>query len=200
MQSEKDAREASPIRLATYQDPEQIQISTDCKEETDPHDAEPPYSVFSVAQKRWITFIVAFAGMFFPMSSFIYYPAIISIAINLHTTVELINLTITSYMIVSGIFPTIIGNAADSLGRRPVYALVMLIYFFANVGLAQQKSFPALLVLLMLQSAGNSGKSTSQFLVYIKLTVTLGTISLAYGVISDIASPAERGLYVGLVL
>lgn len=27
-----------------------------------------------------------------------------------------------------------------------------------------------------------------------------GTISIAYGVVADIASPAERGSYVGLVL
>ena len=29
---------------------------------------------------------------------------------------------------------------------------------------------------------------------------TLGTISIAYGVVADIASPAERGSYVGAVL
>ncbi|KKY25009.1 putative major facilitator superfamily transporter [Phaeomoniella chlamydospora] len=144
---------------------------------------ESCYSLFTVTQKRWIVFLVAAAGMFSPMSSFIYYPAINSIASGLNTSVELINLTITSYMAVSGVVPTVVGNAADGLGRRPIYILTMLIYLVANIGLALQNSFPALLVLRMVQSAGSSG-----------------TISLGYGVISDITTPAERGSYVGLLL
>ena len=142
-----------------------------------------PYTAFSKTSKRWIVLIVAFAGMFSPLSSFIYYPAINALASGLQTTVEAINLSITSYMIVSGILPSILGNAADQIGRRPVYIVAFVVYLIANVGLAVQSSFPALLVLRMIQSAGSSG-----------------TIALGYGVIADIAPPSERGLYVGIVL
>ena len=142
-----------------------------------------PYTTFSKVSKRWIVLIVAFAGMFSPLSSFIYYPAINALASGLQTSVESINLSITSYMIVSGILPSILGNAADQIGRRPVYVVAFVVYFIANVGLAIQNSFPALLVLRMIQSAGSSG-----------------TIALGYGVIADIAPPSERGLYVGIVL
>ena len=142
-----------------------------------------PYTAFSKASKRWIVLIVAFAGMFSPLSSFIYYPAINSLASGLQTSVEAINLSITSYMIVSGILPSILGNAADQVGRKPVYIFAFIVYFIANLGLALQNSFPALLVLRMIQSAGSSG-----------------TIALGYGVIADIAPPSERGLYVGIVL
>ena len=115
------------------------------------------YSNFTKGQKRWIVLLVAFAGMFSPLSSFIYYPAIHTIALDLGVTITLINLTITSYMIVSGITPAIVGDMADMIGRRPVYLATFIMYFAANIGLALQKSYPALLMLRMLQSAGGSG-------------------------------------------
>ncbi|KAF2239360.1 MFS general substrate transporter [Viridothelium virens] len=121
--------------------------------------------------------------MFSPMSSFIFYPAISPIANGIGVSVELINLTITSYMVVSGVTPALLGNVADKGGRRPVYIVALSTYIIANIGLALQNSFPGLLILRMIQSAGSSG-----------------TISLGYGVMSDIATPAERGSYVGILL
>ncbi|KAK8053577.1 multidrug resistance protein [Apiospora saccharicola] len=113
--------------------------------------------------------------MFSPMSSFIFYPAITSMAQSLHTTVGKIDLAITTYMVVSGVTPAVLGGAADNMGRRPVYIVALAIYLTANVGLALQSNYTSLLILRMVQSAGSSG----------------------YGVISDIADPSERGLYVG---
>lgn len=49
------------------------------------------------------------------------------------------------------------GSLADTVGRRPVYMVAFSIYILANVGLAIQRSFPALLTLRMLQSARSSG-------------------------------------------
>ncbi|RYC61465.1 hypothetical protein CHU98_g4733 [Xylaria longipes] len=140
-----------------------------------------PFSVFTPLQKRWILFITGFAGFFSPLSSFIFYPAIVPIAESLGVTIGHLNLAITTYLVVSGIVPAILGNAADKIGRRPIYILALFIYFVANIGLAVQSSYPALLVLRMVQSAGIAG-----------------TISLGYGVISDIATPSERGSYVGI--
>ena len=115
------------------------------------------YSIFSKTQKRWIVLLIAFAGMFSPLSSFIYYPATHALATDLHTSIEAINLSITTYMIVSGITPSILGDAADQIGRRPVYIFAFVVYFAANIGLALQNSYPALLVLRMVQSLGSSG-------------------------------------------
>lgn len=116
-----------------------------------------PYSIFTRAQKRWIVLCIAFAGMFSPLSSFIYYPAINSLAMDLGTSIEAVNLSITTYMIVSGITPSILGDAADQIGRRPAYVFAFSLYIVANIGLALQKSYPALLVLRMIQSVGSSG-------------------------------------------
>lgn len=120
---------------------------------------EPPFSTFSKTEKRWITFAASFAAMFSGLSSFIYYPAVVPLARDLGVSLQLINLTITSYLIVAGIAPAFMGDMADQTGRRPIYILTFSLYFGANIGLAVQKSYAALLVLRMVQSAGSSGSS-----------------------------------------
>ena len=116
------------------------------------------YSIFTKNQKRGIVLLVAFAAVFSPLSSFIYYPARNALADDLHVSLNKVDLTITSYMVVSGVIPTLVGGMADKFGRRPVYLAILTIYVVANVGLAFQRSYPALLVLRMVQSAGSSGE------------------------------------------
>ncbi|KAA8913644.1 major facilitator superfamily domain-containing protein [Sphaerosporella brunnea] len=140
------------------------------------------YSVFTVAQKWWIVTLIAVASFFSPLSATIYFPALSSLSKQLHVTTELINLTITSYMIFQAIAPTFFGELADGLGRRPVYIILFTIYLGANIALALQRSYAALLVLRMLQSTGSSG-----------------VIALANGVVADISHAGERGMYMGIV-
>lgn len=119
-------------------------------------DGRRPYSCFSQRQKTCISSIASFSAMFSGLSSFIYYPSITAISRSLHVSVELFNLTITSYQVVSGIAPSMLGDLADQSGRRPVCLIAFTLYFSANLGLALQKSYTALLVLRCLQSAGAS--------------------------------------------
>lgn len=132
----------------------------------------PSYSVFSPAQKRWIIFIAAWAGWFSTASSFIYFPAIPFMAHDMGVSIQKINLTVTSYMIASGIFPAITGNAADRYGRRVILLASLAVYTIANVGIAVQRSFTALLLLRMLQSAAISG-----MIAPLSLSETAGKIS-----------------------
>ena len=120
------------------------------------------HSIFTKDQKRGIVLLVAFAAVFSPLSSFIYYPARNALSGDLGVSLNKIDLTITSYMIVSGVVPSMVGGFADKLGRRPVYLVIFTIYILANVGLAVQHSYPALLVLRMVQSAGSSGWCPTQ--------------------------------------
>ncbi len=143
---------------------------------------EAPYTIFTNHQKLGIVLLVAFASLYSPLSNFIYYPALAAVANDLHTTLSKVNLTITSYMIVSGVAPMILGSIADQSGRRPVYLLMFFMYVLANVGLAFQTSYPALLLLRMLQSAGGSA-----------------TIGIGYGVVGDITESSERGAYMGIL-
>ncbi|KUJ17405.1 multidrug resistance protein [Mollisia scopiformis] len=138
------------------------------------------YSVFSKWRKRYIVGLVALAAWFSTLSSFIYYPSIPLISKDLHLSIAQVDLSITTYMAISAIAPSITGDASDIYGRRPMYLFTLGLYLIANIVLATQSSFFGLLLLRMLQSAGISG-----------------AFSIAYGVVTDVAMPSERGSYVG---
>nr|QTE75986.1 ZopL6 [Diffractella curvata]BBU42020.1 putative transporter [Diffractella curvata] len=142
---------------------------------------EEPYSTFTVGQKRWIIGMVSFAGFFSPLSSSIYFPALPTIAKDLSVTSAQINLTVTTYLIIQGVAPMVVASFSDVAGRRPAYILCFALYLAANLGLSLQNSYPALLGLRCLQSAGSSG-----------------TISLANGVVSDLVTSSERGKFISL--
>ncbi len=138
------------------------------------------HSAFGKYQKLFIVVMVTLASFFSPLSGQIYYPVMPTLVNNYHLTTALGNLTVTTYMILQGLAPSFMGTFADNGGRRPAYIIAFAIYTAANIGLALQNSFAALLVLRCIQSAGSSG-----------------TIAFGYGVIADIATPAERGKYIG---
>ncbi|KAF2489379.1 MFS general substrate transporter [Lophium mytilinum] len=140
----------------------------------------PPYSVFSKRKKRFIVFLVAWGGFFSPLSANIYFPALNTLAREMDVSNSLINLTLTSYMIFQGLAPTIFGDLADMAGRRPAYAIGLILYVGACIGLALQNSFAALFILRCLQSSGSSS-----------------TIALGNGVVADIATSSERGTWMG---
>lgn len=141
-----------------------------------------PYSIFSRRMKIWITFMATVASVVSPMTAHIYFPALDALAEELNVSISLINLTLTSYMIFQGLSPTIFGDFGDMAGRRPAFTVAFIIYLFANIGLALQRNYAALLVLRCVQSAGSSG-----------------TLALSYAVIADITPTAERGKYMGFV-
>jgi MFS family permease len=126
--------------------------------------------------------MAACASFVSPMTANIYFPALNSIAADLGVSISLINLTLTTYMVFQAIAPTIVGDFGDMAGRRPAFVISFAIYIFANLGLALQDNYAALLVLRMLQSAGSSG-----------------TLSLCFAVVADVAVSAERGKYMGFV-
>ena len=142
----------------------------------------PAFSVFRKRQKRYIVFLTSWAGLFSAISANIYFPALNTLATDLKVSNELINLTLTSYMIFQGLAPTIYGDLADMAGRRPAYAIAFIIYIGANIGLALQNNYAALFILRCLQSSGSSG-----------------TIAMGNGVVADISTSSERGVYIGLV-
>lgn len=69
---------------------------------------------------------------------------------------------------------------SDNSGRRLSFIVCFIIFCVANVGLALQTSFAALLVLRMVQAFGCSA-----------------AIALSTAVVADIATSAERGRYMG---
>ena len=166
---------------------------------TNARGAEPieKYSVFTTAEKWCIITMVSYAAWFSTLSSFIYYPAIHQLSQVFSASVNKINLTVTFYMAVATIAPTLVGDAADVLGRRPVYVIALSLYIVANMAIVLADRYSALLGLRVLQALAISGML---LIPTLGLSLTSpGTFSIAYGVITDVASPAERGSFVSAV-
>ncbi|KAF1979081.1 MFS general substrate transporter [Bimuria novae-zelandiae CBS 107.79] len=146
--------------------------------------AAPPgdgevWSVWSTRGKKAIIFSASFASLLAPLSSNIYFPALEPIAKDLNVSNTLVNLSISTYIILQGIAPTFSAQLSDTGGRRPVYLVCLILFLAANIGLGAQNSYAALLTLRCFQSAGSSGIA-----------------ALSGAIAADIATPAERGTYV----
>ncbi|EXF82272.1 major facilitator superfamily transporter [Colletotrichum fioriniae PJ7] len=177
LSNEKSHNEVSPS-----EEPDGSAHDQDDPENLTRQPSGPAYSVFSPSTKRWVAFMASVACFVPPMSANIYYPVLAPIADDLRVSVALINLTVTSYMILQAISPTLFGDFGDMAGRRPAFLVAFSIYVVACVGLALQRDYAALLVLRMLQSGGSSG-----------------AIALGFAMVADISVSSERGKYMGIV-
>ncbi|KAI0413976.1 major facilitator superfamily domain-containing protein [Xylaria grammica] len=143
--------------------------------------AMEPYSIFDRRQKWFIVLIASTAATFSGFASNIYFPALSTIAHDLDVSLELINLTVTSYLILQGIAPSFWGPLSDVKGRRITYCLTFLVFLGACVGLAESRNYATLIVLRSLQSAGSAS-----------------TIAIGAAVIGDITTREERGGFMGV--
>jgi multidrug resistance protein len=138
--------------------------------------------VFSSKIKVLVILMTVFGTIFSPLSSFIYLPAITPIADAYHRSLGEINLTVTVFQVMQAVAPLFFGDLSDQIGRRPAYALTFAIYLGANIGLALQHSYAALMVLRAMQSTGSSA-----------------TVAIGSAVVADLTTPAERGGYITAV-
>lgn len=148
----------------------------------DQPDTRAAHSVFSPRTKVFIILMTVFSTFFSPFSSFIYLPAITPIADAYNRPLGQINLTVTIYQVMQAIAPLFFGDLSDQVGRRPVYMLTFAIYLGANIGLALQNNYAALMVLRALQSTGSSA-----------------TVAIGSAVVADLTTSAERGGYITAV-
>ncbi|CAM1507658.1 Fc.00g072990.m01.CDS01 [Cosmosporella sp. VM-42] len=131
------------------------------------HDVQtrPVHSVFPPSVRMFIVLLTVFATFFSPFSSFPLSPQSRKIII-----------------VLLAIAPLFFDDLSDQIGRRPVYMLTFAIYLGANIGLALQNNYVALMVLRAMQSTGSSA------------TVAIGT-----AVMADVTTSAERGRYITAV-
>ncbi|KAJ4083951.1 hypothetical protein NW760_014963 [Fusarium oxysporum] len=155
----------------------------DSEQEIDPQTPDGlarPRHIFS-KHKKWMTvYMVSLGGAFSALSSNIYFPAIDTISKDLRVSATDVGFTITVYMIVQGIAPSLYGSISDSRGRRITFVIALVVYLAANVSLAFTSNLAMLVVLRGLQAAGSAA-----------------TISISTGVIADIAEPDERAGFMG---
>ena len=142
---------------------------------------EPPYTIFTPRQRFLLLILVSTAATFSAFASNIYFPALPSIAQSLHVSTDLINLTVTLYLIFQALSPTLWGALSDVHGRRITYIGTLAIFVAACVGLALSQTFPQLLILRCLQSTGSAS-----------------TVAVGAGVLGDITTREERGGFMGV--
>ncbi|KAF5638637.1 major facilitator family transporter [Fusarium sp. NRRL 25303] len=140
-----------------------------------------PYSVFDKRQTALIVTIVSIAATFSGFASNIYFPALPTIAKDLNVSIELINLTVTSYLIFQGLAPSLWGPISDVKGRRVAYLLTFIVFLGACIGLAEAKNYATMVVLRCVQSTGSAS-----------------TIAIGSGVIGDITTRDNRGGLMGI--
>ncbi|KAH8779883.1 major facilitator superfamily domain-containing protein [Diaporthe sp. PMI_573] len=146
--------------------------------------ASVPYSIFTKWQKLYLTYLLGFLTLASSLTANIYLPLILLLAEQYHTSAQAINLTITVYVIFQGISASFWSPLSDVFGRRPVFILTFGLYTAASLGLAlSQGSYTALIILRATQSVGGSA-----------------VLSLAYGVVADLVTSAERGSMLGPML
>ncbi|KAJ1923538.1 hypothetical protein IWQ60_005817 [Tieghemiomyces parasiticus] len=147
---------------------------------TEPDGASELYSPFSPHYKIAIVIVTGVAGMLVPLATNVYLPTISDVARDLDSSVAMLNLALSVFVIGQGVAPLLWGPLADQFGRRPAYALGCLISMLASVGCALAQSDKLLLGMRFLQAFGGSA-----------------TIVVSAGSVSDLYEPDQRGIGLG---
>ncbi|CAI2036452.1 hypothetical protein SEUBUCD646_0I00580 [Saccharomyces eubayanus] len=148
----------------------------------EPEITASPHSRFSRSLKIVLIAQCAFTGFFSTIAGAIYYPVLSVIERKFEIDEQSVNVTVVVYFVFQGLAPTFMGGFADSLGRRPVVLIAILVYFGACIGLACAQTYAQIIVLRCLQAAGISP-----------------VIAINSGIMGDVTTRAERGGYVGYV-
>ncbi|RAL07952.1 MFS general substrate transporter [Aspergillus homomorphus CBS 101889] len=139
-----------------------------------------PYCVTSTPRKIFIITLTSLAMITTMIATNIVLPVLPILQHNYGVSTTQMNLLVTVFSLVQGITPALMSSLSDLQGRRLAWMLTLAIYTAANIGLALQNSYTALIILRCLQSLGSSC-----------------AIPFGFAVAADISSPAERGRYIG---
>ncbi|KAL4875683.1 major facilitator superfamily domain-containing protein [Aspergillus karnatakaensis] len=138
------------------------------------------YSVKSTGEKIFIICLTSIAMVITMIATNIVLPVLPILQDQYNVTTSQMNLLVTVFSLVQGITPALMSSLSDLQGRRIAWIVTLLIYLVANIGLALQDSYIALIILRCLQSLGSSC-----------------AIPFGFAIAADISSPAERGRYIG---
>ncbi|KAL4899815.1 hypothetical protein BDW74DRAFT_171222 [Aspergillus multicolor] len=139
-----------------------------------------PYCITSTRRKIFIMGMTSLAMIITMIPTNIVLPVLPILQDKYNVTTTQMNLLITVFSIFQGITPAMMSALSDLQGRRMAWMFTLMIYTAANIGLALQNSYVALIVLRCLQSIGSSC-----------------AIPFGFAVAADISSPAERGKFIG---
>lgn len=139
-----------------------------------------PFSIYTGRQKNFMVLLISVVATLSGFASNIYFPSLPAISADLSVSTQLVNLSVTSYLIFQGLSPTFWGVLSDTHGRRITYVFTLIVFIGACIGLAYTSSYAQLIVLRCVQSTGSAS-----------------TIAIGAGVIGDVTTREERGGYMG---
>jgi len=93
----------------------------------------------------------------------IYLPVVPAMPATLRTTPDVVQLTLTVYMIALGVGQVLFGPLSDRIGRRPVLIAGAVIFAAASLGLALTTSAPLFVSLRLMQAIGASAALVALF-------------------------------------
>ncbi|KAI9778535.1 MAG: hypothetical protein M1835_004908 [Candelina submexicana] len=131
--------------------------------------------------KWFITSVIAAAAAAAPMGSAIFFPSLPEIAVDLHTTPTITNLSVALYMLSMSIFPLWWSSFSETLGRRTIYLVSFLLFLLWNILSAVSTSIGMLVAMRIL---GGGASASVQ--------------AVGAGTVADIWEVKERGRAMGI--
>ena len=93
----------------------------------------------------------------------IYLPIVPAMPAILDTTPDVIQLSLTLYMVMLGVGQILFGSLSDQIGRRPVLISGVLVFAAASLALAMTRSASLFLMLRLVQATGASAMLVAMF-------------------------------------
>ncbi len=120
-------------------------------------------------KNRYYFFIILILGSLATISPFsidMYLPGFPAIAIDLHTTIDKVQLSLTAYLIGIALGQLLYGPLLDRFGRKIPLYIGLIIYILASIGCAFTESVNSLIAMRFLQAIGGcAGIVAAQALV-----------------------------------
>lgn len=152
----------------------------------------------SIKNRGAIIFTLGALSALGPFSIDMYLPGFPSIASHLHTSIEKVQLSLTSYFIGISVGQLFFGPIIDRFGRKkPLYA-GLIIYLFASLGCMLSRSVEVLIGLRFLQALGScAGAVVSRAMVRdifpVKENAKIFSMLVLVVAISPIVAPTAGG-------
>ncbi len=120
MESPNLSSEDKPVQLPQNKDASTNRPDGQQQSEARDAEPEPPFSIYSSREKKFIVLMASLAALLSPLSANIYYPAMNVLADELSVSLTLINLTVTAYLVgIFNITPVVPQNNVDCLADIP---------------------------------------------------------------------------------
>ncbi|RKP13290.1 major facilitator superfamily domain-containing protein, partial [Piptocephalis cylindrospora] len=136
---------------------------------------------FSAMRKNCILAIVAFAGILGPLTSTVFLPAIRDLQRDLHTTLTIVNLCISLFVLFMCTSPFVWAPLSEMIGRKPIFLISTALFTGASAGCALSPSAGLFVPMRVLQAIGSASGQV-----------------VGAGVIADIFEAKERGTRMGI--